>query len=232
MQIFFDRRFEFAPWRLSGAVYGNLLNDRAALAALGDAVDVPPYKAPPAAPVLFIKPRNTLAPSGAAIAVPGDAGEIEIGASLGIVIGSATCRVSAEHAMSQVAGWTLVADLSIAHGLFYRPSVRFKALDGSCLIGPVVAAREFIGNPDALQLTVSVDGERVHSASTSGMRRSAARLLQDVSDFMTLQPGDILLLGVSAGAPRVAAGHTFSIEASGLGTLSGRLIAEPARGGI
>ena len=61
---------DFAPWRLSGVVYGTLLNDPAALAALGEAVNAPPYKAPPRAPVLYLKPRNTLAADGAAVAVP------------------------------------------------------------------------------------------------------------------------------------------------------------------
>ncbi|MEO8122735.1 MAG: fumarylacetoacetate hydrolase family protein, partial [Burkholderiales bacterium] len=87
MLLPFHSRFEFAPWRLSGVVYGTLLNDPAALAALGDAASAPPYKAPPSAPVLYLKPRNTLRGSGALVEVPIDAGEFEIGAALGIVIG-------------------------------------------------------------------------------------------------------------------------------------------------
>ena len=47
-----------APWRLSGVVYGTLLNDPATLAELGDAVHAAPYKAPPRAPVLYLKPRK------------------------------------------------------------------------------------------------------------------------------------------------------------------------------
>ena len=222
-------RFEFAPWRLSGVVYGNLLNDPAALAALGDAVNAPPYKAPPKAPVLYIKPRNTLAASGSTVGVPAEAAAMEIGAALGIVIGRTACRVSASDAPDHIAGWTLVADLSIPHDSFYRPSVRFKALDGSCLIGPAVVARSALGQPDALQINIAIDGKTVHIARTAGMRRPVAQLLQDVSDFMTLQPGDILMLGISAGAPRVAAGRAFAVEAPGLGTLEGRLITEPAQ---
>lgn len=222
----FDLRFEFAPWRLSGAVYGTLLNDPAALAALGDAVNAPPYKAPPKAPVLYIKPRNTLAASGAAVEVPADAGEFEIGAALGIVIGRTACRVRAEDAAAHIAGWTLVADLSVPHASFYRPSVRFKARDGSCLVGPRVVPADAIADPDALTLDVSVDGEVVHRAPTRGMLRPVARLLHDVTTFMTLEPGDLLLLGVAAGAPRCRAGHTFAIECNGIGRLEGRLVAE------
>lgn len=218
--------FEFAPWRLSGVVYGHLLNDPAALAALGDTVHAAPYKAPPSAPILYIKPRNTLAASGATVALPADAGAFEIGAALGIVIGRTACRVAEADALAHVAGWCLVADLSVPHGAFYRPSVRFKARDGSCLIGPAVVPREAVPDPDDLAIRVAVDGEVVHTARTAGMRRPVARLLRDVTEFMTLSPGDVLLLGVAAGAPRVSAGHGVSIEAAGLGRLEGRLVAE------
>ena len=60
----------FAPWRLSGTVYGTLLNDPAALAAIGEAANHAPYKAAPRSPVLYLKPRNTLAGHGSHIAVP------------------------------------------------------------------------------------------------------------------------------------------------------------------
>ena len=63
-------RFGFAPYRLSGTVYGVLLNHAPALAALGDAVNAAPYKARPLAPVLYLKPRNTLGAAGSACALP------------------------------------------------------------------------------------------------------------------------------------------------------------------
>jgi 5-oxopent-3-ene-1,2,5-tricarboxylate decarboxylase/2-hydroxyhepta-2,4-diene-1,7-dioate isomerase len=218
--------FDSAPWRLSGVVYGTLLNDPAALAALGDAVHAAPYKAPPKAPVLYMKPRNTLAQSGAATEVPVEAGELEIGATLGIVIGRTACRVSQADALAHVGGWVLVADLCVPHQAYYRPSVRLRARDGSCLIGPQVAAREAIASPDALELSVSVDGMQVQTVRTAVMARPVARLLQDVTEFMTLRPGDLLLLGLAEGAPRARAGQHFAIEAPQLGRLEGELVAE------
>lgn len=215
--------FDAAPWRLSGVVYGTLLNDPAALAALGNAVDQPPHKAPPRAPVLYLKPRNTLAASGDATPVPADVDSFELGAALGLVIGRSACRVSEAQALSYLAGCTLVADLSVPHDSFYRPGVRFKARDASCLVGPAVVR---LAVPDQVLLQVRVDGQPVHSTSTAGMHRPAARLLAEVSDFMTLQPGDVLMLGVKAGAPRLRAGQRYSIEAEGLGRLQGRLVAE------
>ena len=77
-----------------GTVYGTLLNHHDALAALGSAVHEPPYKAPPKAQVLYIKPRNTWAGAGDAIIVPAGVDELEIGATLGLVIGRTACRVS------------------------------------------------------------------------------------------------------------------------------------------
>ncbi len=218
--------FEMAPFRLSRIVYGTLMNDPASLAALGDAVFQPPYKAAPKVPVLYIKPRNTLARSGASVSVPQDGGELEIGASLGLVIGRTACRVSETQALDHLAGYVVVADLSVPHNNFYRPSVRFKARDGSCIIGAHVVPRKAVPNPDALQLHVTVDGSVVHSASTVGMQRGAAQLLADVTEFMTLRPGDILMLGVSAGAPRVRAGQRFEVTISGVGQLNGTLVAE------
>lgn len=218
---------DFAPWRLSGVVYGTLLNDPASLAAIGDAVNAPPYKAPPQAPVLYVKPRNTLAADGAAVAVPGGTGRLEIGASLGIVIGRSTCRVTAEEALSFVAGWVLVADLCVPHASFYRPNVRLRARDGSCLLG-VPVPRDTLADADALQIRVTVGDHQAHVARTAGMTRPVARLLQDVTEFMTLHAGDVLLLGVAASAPEGRTGDSFAIECDGLGRLNGHLVAEVA----
>ena len=210
-----------------GTVVGTLLNDLVALAALGDAVHRPPYKAPPRAPVLYIKPRNTIAPPGSAVEVPADPGAFEIGATIGLVIGRIACRVGIDDALGHLAWITLVADLSLPHAAFYRPSVRFNARDGSCLIGfdagPAVLP---CADPDVVELEVFVDGSSLHRASPRGFVRNAARLLADVSEFMTLRPGDVLLLGVGNGAPRVQAGQSFRLEAAGFGALSGSVVHE------
>ncbi|HQZ06666.1 MAG TPA: fumarylacetoacetate hydrolase family protein [Burkholderiaceae bacterium] len=216
----------FAPWRLSGTVYGTLLNDPAALAAIGEAANHAPYKAAPRSPVLYVKPRNTLAGHGSHIAVPTGTPALEIGASLGIVIGRATCRVRAQDAFSHIAGWTLVADLSVPHDSFYRPSVRLKALDGSCLLGPRVVQASQVPDPDALTLVVSTSGNGVHTFSTGGMQRGVAQLLQDVSAFMTLSAGDVLMLGVKFGAPQAKAGDSFSVDCAPIGMLQGQLVSE------
>ena len=211
--------FDVAPYHLSGVVYGTLLNHEPVLQALGDAVNAPPYKAAPRAPVLYLKPRNTLAGNGDRVAVPADAAELEVGAALGIVIEKTACRVSIELALEHVAGYTIVNDISVPHEVFYRPSIRFKARDGFCPVGPVVVPRGEIANPDDLVVQVFVDGELKQRATTGQRLRNVARLLADVTEFMTLLPGDVLMLGVAAGAPRVRAGQQSRIVIEGIGEL-------------
>ena len=218
--------FDCTPFRLSGTVYGTLFNSRQALLELGGASNAPPYKAPPKAPVLYVKPRNTLERSGERIQLPASTGELQIGASLGLVFGRTACRVAPAKALEYLAGYTVVADFSVPHESFYRPSVRFKALDGSCVVGPKVVAREAIRNPDALEVRVWVEGRLVHTTSTHGMFRDAAKLISDVTDFMTLAPGDILMLGVAAGAPTARAGQKVAVDIAGIGSLENELAGE------
>jgi len=205
------------PWRLSGVVYGALLNHAPALAALGDAVNAAPYKAAPKAPVLFVKPRNTLLAPRQQVNAPDDGGEWQVGVSLGIVIGRAACRVREEDAATVIAGYTMVVDFSVPHDNFYRPSVRLKARNGSCYIGPRVVTIAAIDSPDALAITVSVDGCPAHEANTANMIRPVAKLIADITDFMTLSPGDVLMLGVPHGAPLVRAGQRVATEIAGIG---------------
>jgi hypothetical protein len=82
-------------------------------------------------------------------------------------------------------------------------------------------AREAVFDADALALRISLDGVAAQATSTRGMVRSAARLIADVSEFMTLRPGDVLMLGVAFGAPRGRANQTFAIDAEGIGRLDG-----------
>ncbi len=209
-------------------VYGALLNHRSALAALGAAASRPPYKAPPVAPVLYIKPRNTLAVSGDVVWIPAGTLELEVGACLGMVIGRTACRVSEAQALDHVAGYLIVADVSVPHDSYHRPSIRYKARDGFCPLGPAVIERAAVGDPDALTIRTYLDGALRQTASTSESIRPAARLLADVTEFMTLMPGDVLTLGAAAPAPRVRSGQTLTIELDGLGSLSNPYLAAHA----
>lgn len=211
------------PYRLSGIVYGTLLNHRSALAAVEQVAGQPPYKAPPRAPVLYIKPRNTLAAHGDVVRVPAEVPELEIGGCLGVVLGRTACRLTAEAALESVAGYVIVADISIPHASFYRPSVPLKCRDGFCPLGPQVTERGAIRDPNALGIRIWVDGGLKQSANTGDLVRPVGRLLADVTEFMTLSAGDVLAVGTAWPVPRARAGQTVAVEIDGLGRLENRL---------
>ena len=219
---------EVPPYQLSGVVYATLLNHRSAWQELGEAVNHPPYDAPPKAPVLYVKPRNTLAASGDPVPVPAGVTELELEASLGLVIGRPACRLEEARALEYLAGYLIVNDVSIPHRPYYRPSIRARARDGFCPVGPRVVPRAAIANPDDLAIRVFIDGKLRQQTGTSQLVRSISRLLADVTDFMTLSPGDILAVGAAAPAPRVRAGQQARIEIDGIGQLESPFVQGPA----
>ncbi|KVG76790.1 2-hydroxyhepta-2,4-diene-1,7-dioate isomerase [Burkholderia ubonensis] len=212
-----------------GTVYGALLNERAALDALGDAVRQPPYGRPPQAPILYIKPANTHAADGAAVVVPAGVDALEIGASVAVVFARRATRVATDRALDYVHGFTLASDVSVPHPDYYRPAVRFKCRDGFCPLGPAIVPPGALDDVDAIRLTVRIDGNVAQSASTATLVRPVRQLIADVSAFMSFDAGDVLLLGVAGGAPRAKPGSRIEIAAHGIGTLRHALIAEAAR---
>lgn len=213
----------FAPYRLSGRVFGALLNDAAELQALGPALSQPPYKAAPRAPVLEVKPHNTWARDGDEVVVPADVAGLRVGAQVAAIIGRSACRVPLAEAAGVVAGYLLAADIELLHDSHYRPALRFKARDGFCPIGSTVLPAP--ADPESIVIQWRVDGELVRSVGGAGRVRGLAQLIADVTDFMTLQPGDLLLLGAAAGAPLVRPGQSLEISAPGLGSLRHRFVA-------
>jgi len=212
-----------------GVVVGTLLNYRGALAALGDEVRAKPYLAPPVAPILYLKPANTWLADGTPIPLPAGVAELEAGAALGIVIGRTAARVRVADALSHVLGYTIVNDVCEPHASVYRPAIRQRCRDGFCPIGPWIVARDEVGAPDALALRVFVNGECRANNTTANLIRPVARLIADVTAFMTLAEGDVLLAGVPEGMPRIRAGDRVRIEIDRIGALENPVAAgEPA----
>lgn len=201
-----------------GTVYGTLMNFRGELDALGAKMNEAPYKAPPQAPVLYVKPANTWSENGAAIPVPARVPEVEVGATVAMVMKSAT----------EVAGFVLMNDLSVPHDNFFRPPVKAKCLDGFLAFGDRIRARNEAGDPAVFKLEVRINGELKQTVRFSQLVRSADKLLADVSEFMTLGPGDMLMLGCDVGRPRAKVGDRIDITMPALGTLSNTLVAEAA----
>lgn len=205
-----------------GTVYGVLLNDRATLQRLAPQFDSPPYKAPPKAPVLYIKPRNTHAPDGAVVAVPAEPGEVRLDATLGLVIGQRATRVSVEQARSHVAGYVLVSDVTLPHENYYRPAIRQRCRDGFCPIGRLVKPAAGF-DPAQATLSVAINGQPAYQRGFADLVRPAAQLLADVSAYMTLDRGDVLLLGPGEGSPLARPGDSVEITVPGLGRLAHRI---------
>lgn len=208
------------------AVYGVLLNFRNELAALGDAVNERPYNHPPRAPVLYVKPANTWIGEGALIPLPSGEPLIQPGATLGIVFGRTATQVSERQAFDTVAGYCVINDVRLPHASYYRPALKQSCRDGFCAIGSRIVSREQAGNLAALTLRTYVNGSLRHEANTADLVRSVPRLIADITEFMTLAPGDILMVGVAAGRPSAREGDLVRIEAEGIGYIDNPVIAE------
>ncbi|MEJ8858892.1 fumarylacetoacetate hydrolase family protein [Variovorax robiniae] len=206
-----NERADAATFLPSGTVYGVLLNFREEVDAWASRMNEPPYKAPPKAPVLYVKTANTWSPHGSDIAVPEGESEVEVGATIAMVMGEG----------GQVAGHVLMNDLSLPHASFFRPPVKFKCVDGFLGIGPAMRVG---GDPEGFVLEVRINGELRHAADFSKLVRSASRLVADVSEFMTLAPGDVLMLGCNVGRPLAKAGDRIEITAPGFETLTNTLV--------
>jgi 5-oxopent-3-ene-1,2,5-tricarboxylate decarboxylase/2-hydroxyhepta-2,4-diene-1,7-dioate isomerase len=201
-----------------GTVYGTLMNFRGELDALGPKMNEAPYQAPPKAPVLYVKPANTWTENGRPIALPAHVPEVELGATVAMVMKSAR----------EIAGYVLMLDVSVPHESFFRPPVKFKCLDGFLGIGDRVRARNEAGDPAVFKLEVRVNGELKQTVRFSQLVRPAEKLLADVSEFMTLGEGDMLMLGCDAGRPRARVGDRVEIFMPALGTLGHNFVAEAA----
>ncbi|MFE4141815.1 fumarylacetoacetate hydrolase family protein [Peribacillus sp. YIM B13472] len=211
---------------ISGTVYGTLLNYKGSLEALKEKVDHPPYNEPPKGPILYIKPRNTFSSFSNPVPLPNGIPELEIGAALGVVISKTATKVKKEHALDYIEGFTIANDISIPHESVFRPAIRHKARDGFCPIGPWVVSKESISNPDSLGIRVYINGELRQENSTSNLIRSISRLIEDVTDFMTLSTGDVLLVGVPEKAPLAKANEHVRIEIDEIGYLENTIIPE------
>lgn len=201
-------------WLPGGTVYGVLLNTRSEYDAWAPRMHEDPYKAPPRAPVLYVKTANTFSPHGAQVPVPADVQEVDVGATVGLVMGAA----------GQAQGCVLMNDLSVPHASYFRPPVKFRCLDGFLGIGPEVRAVD----PADVEIEVLVNGTRLQALRLDDLVRPAARLVADVSEFMTLGEGDVLLLGLAHPRPRARAGDRIELRSRALGVLANTLVPEAA----
>ena len=195
-----------------GTVYGALLNFQQEWQLRAPQMPEAPYKGAPKAPVLFIKTANTFTPSGGRIAMPSSVTEVDIGANLAWVFGADAKPVAC----------VLLNDVSIPHESYYRPPVKFKCVDGFLGVGAKALSMSKV-KMDAVVLRVKVNGHEVQRVNYADTVRKAQALLADISEFMTFQQGDVLMLGSDClpdgKRPRAKAGDVVEISAEGFDTL-------------
>lgn len=211
---------------ISGTLYGTLLNYKGAYEALLPEMTKEPYKNEPKAPILYIKPKNTFISYGKPIPLPEHEEKLEMGAALGIVIGKTVKKVSEQDALDYVYGYTVVNDVSIPHESVHRPAVKEKARDGFCPVGPWITLKDSVQDPNDLHIKVSINGDVVQENSTRNLIRPVEKLLANVTEFMTLYKGDVLLVGVPENAPLAKENDHVKIEIEGVGILENRIIPE------
>ena len=195
----------------AGTAYGTALNDRRQVAALDPAFRAAPYKAPPQAPVLYVKPGHCVVAGRAVVALPAGCDALGIAATVALqwtVTGATAVR--------------LAIDVSIPHDNFYRPAVAELARDGFL---PVGAAIPRPADLDALEIVTEIDGETVHRWSLSNLVRNVPTLIADVAAFMTPMPGDMLLVGTAFDRPTAGAGRRIRVSARGFPALEARIAA-------
>lgn len=209
-----------------GTVYGTLFNFQEQLEAYRNEFNKSPYQNPPKRPVLYIKPRNTLNGHLKEVAIPNDVEMVEVNATLGVVIGRTAVHVNEADALQYVEGYTIVNDVTIPHDSFHRPAIKYKARDGFCPIGPWIVLKEHIPNPDSLMIWTFKNDELIQVNSTKELVRSIPRLIQDVTEFMTLSKGDLILVGIPFNPPTASVGDTIRIEIDYIGSLENRFVHE------
>jgi 2-keto-4-pentenoate hydratase/2-oxohepta-3-ene-1,7-dioic acid hydratase in catechol pathway len=183
---------------------------------------------PPEHPTFFAKFRNALAPPGATVALPAASEKVDYEAEVALVIGRRCEEVGTVEAEGAIAGFTLLNDLSARDLQFATPQwMPGKVFDGSAPCGPALVTPDEAGPHDGISFKLELNGEVMQDASTSDLIFSIPELVARLSEWMTLEPGDIISTGTPAGVgsvrePRVwlNAGDEIQIRSPQLGTLA------------
>lgn len=208
---------------MTGTVFAVALNHRSQLDAWRDAFQRSPYRTPPETPVWFIKPQNTVIYNNEAIPYP--KGETVLsGATIGLVIGKAAKKVSVDDAENYIAGFRLANEVSLPETSFYRPAIKAKCRDGFCPLGEVAELKN-IGITDVI---TEVNDREVDRWNTGDLVRQAAELVSALSEFTTLQPGDVILMGTPHKRVEINPGDRITLRAANLPVLENIVI--PAGG--
>lgn len=174
----------------------------------------------PEEPALFWKPNSSLLPHKGVVRYPKGAEYMHYEVELAVVVGRPMRKVKAKDALDYVLGYTIANDLVVRDYVSntFRPPIRAKGRDTFGPLGPFLVVGE-VEDPQNLALRAYVNGELRQEGHTSRMLYSVAELLEYISEFMTLEPYDVILTGTPKGISRVLPGDVMRLEIQGLGTL-------------
>ncbi|MCD1125169.1 fumarylacetoacetate hydrolase family protein [Jinshanibacter sp. LJY008] len=185
------------------------------------------FKAPEE-PLIFIKASNTLTGHQQVSVRPDNVDYMHYESELVVVIGKTARNVSREKAMEYVGGYTVCNDYAIRDYLenYYRPNLRVKSRDTLTPLGPWIVDKEDVADPHNLTLTTQVNGELRQKGSTKDLIFDIPFLIAYLSQFMTLQPGDMISTGTPKGLSDVVPGDEVIVEVEGVGRLINRIVSE------
>jgi len=182
----------------------------------------------PEQPALFPKFRNALVGHRGAVVKPRGVHYMHYENELAVVIGRSCRRVRARDALEVVKGYTVANDFVVRDFVsdHFRPPVKPKNFDTFLPLGPWLVDAADVPDPQALQLTTTVDGEVRQEGNTADMLLGVAGIIEYVTEFMTLEEDDVLLTGTPKGISRVHAGDVVRCEIRGVGSLENHIVAE------
>lgn len=180
----------------------------------------------PAEPIIFLKPPSALLGHGGAIVYPALSELVSFEGELGVVIGARCRNLKASEAETAIAGYTIVNDVT-ARDLQKRDGqwTRGKGFDTFCPVGPWWTPKDEL-DAAAFRVRTRVNGELKQDAPVQDMLFPVAAILEFVTAFMTLEPGDLIATGTPPGVGPLQAGDVVTVEVTGLGTLENRVVAQ------
>jgi 2,4-diketo-3-deoxy-L-fuconate hydrolase len=189
----------------------------------------------PPEPVLFTKATSAIVGPNDDVAIPRGSVKTDWEVELGIVIGKAAKYVTEEEAEAHIAGYCLINDVSEREYQLERHGTwdKGKGCDTFGPIGPWLATRDEIADPDNLKMWLEVNGHRYQDGNTATMVYKPAFIVHYLSQFMTLHPGDVISTGTPPGVgmgqkPPVylKAGDVIELGIEGLGTQRQNVVAD------
>jgi 2,4-diketo-3-deoxy-L-fuconate hydrolase len=187
----------------------------------------------PTEPILFMKATSAIQGPNDPIPLPRGSTATDWEVELGVVIGRPAKHVTEARALAHVAGYCVVNDVSERNFQKYRGGqwTKGKSCDGFGPVGPWLVTPDEVGDPQALDLWCAVNGIRRQDGNTADMVFGVAHLIAYLSDFMTLQPGDIVATGTPAGVALGMAepaylkpGDRVALGVAGLGEQSAEIV--------